>query len=94
MAFDRVSEKVVSNTLASGLAPGKEDCAMERHDCLSCSRRPRNAGGAVVAALNQLTLRRVEEDRPFLPWIVEGARKFFEIAHHPETVLSIGVIEW
>jgi hypothetical protein len=36
----------------------------------------------------------MEKNCPFLPWIVQGALKFFEIAHHPETALRIGMIEW
>ena len=35
----------------------------------------------------------MQENRPLIPWIVEGALKFFEIAHHPETALGIGMIE-
>src|ERR1035441_1152221 len=60
----------------------------------SLGQREGTLGGAIVAALHQLALRRVEENRPLLPWIVERALQFFEIAHYPETALSIGMIEW
>jgi len=35
----------------------------------------------------------MEEDGPFLPWIVECALKFFSVIYKPEPALSIGMVE-
>ena len=35
----------------------------------------------------------MQEDGPFLPGIGEGAFQFFNIVHHPEAALGIGVLE-
>ena len=72
---------------------GQEDGAMQRHN-----RLPR-AGGAgnpcwpCVVPFNQLPLLGMEEHRPPVPRELQGALKFLDIAHHPESALRIGMIE-
>ena len=35
----------------------------------------------------------MQEDGPFLPGVFKGALQFFDVVHHPEAALGIGVIE-
>ena len=35
----------------------------------------------------------MQEDGPFLPGIFKSAFQFFDIVHHPEAALGIGVLE-
>ena len=66
---------------------------VEGHDGLAGAGRPRDAGGAVVVALDELPLGRMQEDRPLLPGIVEGPLEGLDVGHHPEAPLGVGVRE-
>ena len=66
---------------------------VEGHDGLAGARRPRDAGGAVVVALDELPLGRMQKDRPLLPGIVEGPLERLDVGHHPEAPLRVGVRE-
>ncbi len=88
-----VSENVVSRTLRARICAGQKDGAMQRDDGFAGARRTGDARRAAVVALDQLALRRMQKDGPLLPGIIEGARKFFDIRHHAEAALRIGMIE-
>ena len=91
-AFASVSEKVASRTRAWDVrAPDMRRGATPRWSC-RCPRSPRHAPGRLVA-LHPLSLFGVQEDRPFLPWKIEGALQLFHICHHAEAALRVGMFE-
>ena len=66
---------------------------MQCDDGLARARRTRHARGATVVTFNQNALRRMKEDRPLVPGVVERALQFFDISHHAETPLGVGMRE-
>lgn len=44
--------------------------------------------------LDQLALRRMEEHRPLVPRVFQGAGQFVHIGHDPEAALCVRVLEW
>jgi hypothetical protein len=66
---------------------------MQRDDGLAGAGRAGDSRRPGIAALDQLPLRRVEEDRPFLPRIVECALQLLEIGHDAEAALRVGMGE-
>ena len=57
------------------------------------TRRTRHPRWTAVIALDQSTLRRVKENRPFVPGIVERALQFLYVGHHAEAALRVGMRE-
>ena len=53
----------------------------------------RISGGAVVFTLDEPPLRRVQEDRPFVPRVIERAFEFLDIRQHAEPALRVGMSE-
>ncbi len=92
-AFASVSENVVSNTRVSGIASSEKYRAVQRDDRFPCASRPGDARRPGKAALDERSLRGMKEDRPLVPWRVESALKLFDVAHHAETPLRIGMLE-
>ena len=78
---------------ALGVRAGEMHGPVEGHDGLAGAGRPRDAGGAVVLALDELALGRMQEDRPLLPGIVQGPLERLHVGHHPEPPLGVGVGE-
>jgi hypothetical protein len=66
---------------------------MQRHDRLACARTAAYPGGSVVAAVHEPTLRRMQEDRPFIPRVVECAFELLDIRQHAEPALRVGMGE-
>ena len=62
---------------------------MEGDDRLAGAGRTGHAGGAAVIALDRLALRRMQEDGPFLPRVVQGTRQFVAIVDEAEAALRI-----
>ena len=54
---------------------------------------PETRAGPGVAPFHPLALLWVQKDRPFVPRKIQGALQFFDVFHHPETSLRVGVIE-
>src|SRR4051794_7526959 len=72
---------------------GEEYRAMERDDRLARPCRPGNPCRSSVVTLHQLALGWVQEDRPFIPWVIQGSFELFHITHDTEAALSVGVGE-
>src|SRR4051794_24500689 len=53
---------------------------MSRNDCFPDTRRACYAGTVVEIALHQSARRRMKEDRPVVPKVVEGALQFSTLA--------------
>ena len=66
---------------------------MESHNGLAGAGRTRYPRRSCVVLLHDMLLRRMEEDRPLLPWIIEGALQFCDIVHYTETALSVGMLK-
>ena len=62
---------------------------VQRHDRLARARRARNPRRAVEIALDQLSLRRMEKDRPFVPGIIQRLLQFVDVVYYSETTLRI-----
>jgi len=75
------------------LAPRQRDGAVKRDDRLAGAGGTRYPRRAAVGALDQAALRRVQEDRPFLPRIVQRPFQFLEIGQNAEPALRIGMLE-
>ena len=75
------------------IRPSQEDRAMQRNDGLAGTGRTRHPRWTAVIALNQSALRRMKEDRPFVPGIVERALQFLDVGHHAEAALGVGMRE-
>src|SRR5437868_4458624 len=71
------------------LATCQRDGAMERDNSLSGACRPRDPRRPGVAAVDELTLRRMQKDRPSLPRKIERAFQFLDIRQHPEPALRV-----
>ena len=76
-----------------GMRAREVDRAVQRDDGLPGAGGPGDAGRTVVATLDDGPLGRVEEDRPLLPRVVEGALQLVGVLHEPEPPLSVGVVE-
>jgi hypothetical protein len=66
---------------------------MQCDDGLARARRTRHAPWAAVVPFNQNALRRMKENRPLVPGVVERALQFLDIGHHAETALGVGMRE-
>ena len=93
LVADQPSEARPQQHAALGMRTGQMHGPVEGHDGLAGAGRPRHPGGAVVLAFDELPLRRVQEDRPFLPGIVERPPERLDILHDPEAPLRVGVRE-
>src|SRR5689334_3180748 len=67
---------------------------MQRNDGFSRARGTCYPGWTTVIALNQTALRWMKEYRPFVPGVVEGALKLFDVGHQAEAALGVGMPEW
>ena len=54
---------------------------------------PVTRAGPLYSTLDGGALRRVQEDRPLLPGVVERAFQFSGVVHEPEPPLSVRVLE-
>ena len=72
-AWARASEKVVSSTLAPALARARRTARCSATMVLPVPAEPETRGGAGEIAGDQRGLRGMQEDRPFLPRLVERA---------------------
>ena len=88
-----VSEKVASNTRASGWVRARWTDAVQCHDGLARARGSGDARRAGVVALHPLPLLRVQEDRPLLPREIEGALQLLDVGHYAEATLGVGMVE-
>lgn len=61
---------------------------------LARTSRSRHTCRTVVMTLNQLTLCRMEEYRPLVPRVFQGADQFVHIGHDAESALRVWVLEW
>jgi hypothetical protein len=75
------------------VSPGQGNRPVQRHDCLAGARTAAYPGGSVVIALDESPLRRVQEDRPFVPRVVERPFEFLEVRQHAEPALRVGMGE-
>jgi hypothetical protein len=71
--------------------PGARRGAGRRWSC-RCRPSPRPRRAAVVA-LDELALRRVQEDRPLLPRVLERALQLLDVGEHAEAALGVRVLE-
>jgi len=67
--------------------------AVEGDHRFARTRRARDASRPAEAALDQRPLRRVQEDCPPLPWILERARQLIDVGHDAEAALRVWVLE-
>ena len=67
--------------------------AMERDHGFAGSGRAGNARRAGKAALDDLALRGVQENRPFLPRVIERGLKFGDVLDHTEPAQRVGMRE-
>jgi hypothetical protein len=67
---------------------------MEGNDGFPSSGRTGDTGGAVIVALHERALRRVKEDGPYFPRIIESAFKLLDVAHDAEAAFRVGMFEW
>ena len=72
-AFAKAFEKVVNNTRASGWRRAKATARWNATIVLPVPADPRDSRWPGIVALDKLALRRVQKDRPFLPWEIERA---------------------
>ena len=69
------------------------DRPMQRHDRLAGSGAAAYPGGSVVVALDEPPLRRMQENRPFVPRVIERPFQFLDIRQHAEPALRVGMGE-
>lgn len=75
------------------LPPGQDDRTMECHDGLAGPGRTGNAHRAVVAALHQPTLGRVQEHGPAVPGRIQRPLQLLHIVQDAEAALGVRVVE-
>ena len=75
------------------VSPGQGNRPVQCHDRLARARTAAYPGGSVVVALDQPSLRRMQEDRPFLPREIERPFEFLDIRQHAEPALRVGMGE-
>ena len=71
---------------------GRPPDAMPRSSC-RCRPTAADPGGSVVVALDEPPLRRMQEDRPFIPRVIERAFQFLDVGQHAEPALRVGMGE-
>ena len=76
-----------------GMRAGEMDGTVKRDDRLSCAGRSRNAGRAIVCAIHNPALGRVQEDGPLLPREFERALQLVYVLHQAEAALRVWVGE-
>src|SRR5580704_13045070 len=67
--------------------------AARHHDTTPTNPTATHPRWTVIVALNQGTLRRVQEDRPLVPRVVECALQFLHVGHHAEATVRVGMGE-
>ena len=75
------------------VSPGQGNRPVQCHDRLAGAGAAADPGGSVVVTVDQPPLRRMQEDRPFIPGIIERPFEFLDIRQHPESALRIGMGE-
>jgi hypothetical protein len=75
------------------VSPGQVNRPVQCHDRFAGARTAAYPGGSVVVAVDEPTLRRMQEDRPFIPRIIERTLQFLDVGDHPEPALRVGMIE-
>jgi len=76
-----------------GIGTGQKDGPVQGDDGLARACRSGDPRGSALVPFDPLALRRMEENRPFLPGIIQGACQFLDIIHDPEATLCIGVLK-
>src|SRR5579863_5676 len=66
---------------------------MQRDDGFPGTGRTRHPSWTAVIALDQSTLRWMEENRPFVPGVIERALQLLYVGHHAEAALGVGMRE-
>ena len=67
--------------------------AVQRNDGFASSGRTDDAGRAIIVALNDRALRRMKENGPRFPRIIESAFEFLRAADGAEPSLRVGMFE-
>ena len=75
------------------VSPGQGNRPVQCHDRLARARTAAYPGGSVVVALDEPPLRRMQEDRPFVPRVIERPFEFLDIGQHAEPALRVGMGE-
>ena len=75
-----------------GVRAREEHGAVDRDDRLARARRARHASRPTVVALDDLALRRMEEDDPALPRVVERPLELLDFRHDAEPPLGVGML--
>src|SRR5437870_1876980 len=75
------------------VVPREMHSPVQSDDRLTRARRTRDPRRAVEIALDQLSLRRMEKDRPFVPRIVQRSCQLLDVGHHTEATLHVRMLE-
>jgi hypothetical protein len=75
------------------VSPGQSNRPVQRHDRLACAGTAAYPGRPAVVAVDQPPLRRMQEDRPLVPRVIEGSFEFLDIGQHLEPALRVGMGE-
>ncbi len=75
------------------VSPGQGNRPVQCHDRLARAGAAADPGGSVVVTVDQPPLRRMQEDRPFVPRVIERPFQFLDIGQHPELALRVGMGE-
>src|SRR5665213_18869 len=75
------------------IGPRQEDRSMQRNDGLARTCRSGHPRRTAVVAIHQGALRRVQENCPLVPGIVERALQFPDVGHHAKAALCVGMCE-
>ena len=92
-AFASVSEKVVRRTRASGWTRARWAARWSATTVFPVPAEPATRAGPAEVPLDQLPLRGVEEHRPALPRVLQGAGQLLHTGHDAEAAPRIGVVE-